>query len=132
MTNKKENLRRLGLYLLIAFALSLLLIVFRKPMETSARVSFVIVQLFSFSPAIACLITMAVTKEGFGDMKLFLVMGLLLGTRGIWGAVFLSLIVIFFISVFALITKRKSRKDLIPFGPALVIGTYLAVYLTGM
>lgn len=70
MTNKKENLRRLGLYLLIAFALSLLLIVFRKPMETSARVSFVIVQLFSFSPAIACLITMAVTKEGFGDMKL--------------------------------------------------------------
>lgn len=70
MTNKRENLRRLGLYLLIAFALSLLLIVFRKPMETSARVSFVIVQLFSFSPAIACLITRAVTKEGFGDMKL--------------------------------------------------------------
>ncbi len=70
MTNKKENLRRLGLYLLIAFALSLLLIVFRKPMETSARVSFIITQLFSFSPAIACLITRAVTKEGFGDMKL--------------------------------------------------------------
>ncbi|MBR3666406.1 MAG: CPBP family intramembrane metalloprotease [Ruminococcus sp.] len=70
MTNKKENLSRLGLYLLIAFALSLLLIVFRKPMETSARVSFIITQLFSFSPAIACLITRAVTKEGFGDMKL--------------------------------------------------------------
>lgn len=70
MTNKKENLRRLGLYLLIAFALSLLLIVFRKPMETSARVSFIITQLFSFSPAIACLITRAVTKDGFGDMKL--------------------------------------------------------------
>lgn len=70
MTNKKENLKRLGLYLLIAFALSLLLIIFRKPMETSARVSFVIVQLFSFSPAIACIITRAVTKEGFGDMKL--------------------------------------------------------------
>ena len=70
MTNKRENLRRLGLYLLIAFALSLLLIVFRKPMETSARVSFIIIQLFSFSPAIACLITRAVTKEGFGDMKL--------------------------------------------------------------
>ena len=70
MTNKKENIKRLGLYLLIAFALSLLLIVFRKPMETSARVSFIITQLFSFSPAIACLITRAVTKEGFGDMKL--------------------------------------------------------------
>ena len=70
MTNKNENIKRLGLYLLIAFALSLLLIVFRKPMETSARVSFIITQLFSFSPAIACLITRAVTKEGFGAMKL--------------------------------------------------------------
>ncbi|HNZ98469.1 type II CAAX endopeptidase family protein [Ruminococcus sp.] len=70
MTNKKENIKRLGLYLLIAFALSLLLIVFRKPMETSARASFIITQLFSFSPAIACLITRAATKEGFGDLKL--------------------------------------------------------------
>lgn len=70
MTNKNENIKRLGIYLLIVFALSLLLIIFRKPMESSARVSFVIVQLFSFSPAIACLITRAVTKEGFGDLKL--------------------------------------------------------------
>ncbi len=70
MTNKNANIKRLGIYLLIVFALSLLLIVFRKPMESSARVSFVIVQLFSFSPAIACLITRAVTKEGFGDLKL--------------------------------------------------------------
>ena len=70
MTNKKENIKRLVLYLLIVFALSLLLIIFRKPMESSARVSFVITQLFSFSPAIACLITRSVTKEGFGDIKL--------------------------------------------------------------
>jgi len=70
MTNKNENIKRLGIYLLIVFALSLLLIIFRKPMESSAKVSFVIVQLFSFSPAIACLITRAVTKEGFGDLKL--------------------------------------------------------------
>lgn len=69
---------------------------------------------------------------GFGDMKLFLVMGLLLGTQGIWSAIFLSLIVSFFAALFLLITKRKSRKDAIPFGPALVLGTYLAAYLTGM
>lgn len=69
---------------------------------------------------------------GFGDMKLFIVMGLLLGLNGIWGAIFLSLIVSFFIAVFSLITRKKTRKDAIPFGPALAIGTYLSVCLSGM
>lgn len=69
---------------------------------------------------------------GFGDIKLFLIMGLLLGLEGIWSAVFCSLFVSFVISVFLLATKKKTRKDAIPFGPALVIGTYLSVFLTGM
>ena len=69
---------------------------------------------------------------GFGDMKLFLIMGLMLGMDGIWGAIFLSLLVSFFISAFLLITKKKTRKDAIPFGPAIVIGTYLSVCLSGM
>lgn len=69
---------------------------------------------------------------GFGDMKLFVVMGLLLSLDGIWSAIFLSLIVSFFISVYLLITKKKSRKDAIPFGPAIVIGTFLSVCLSGM
>ena len=69
---------------------------------------------------------------GFGDMKLFIVMGLMLGLEGIWGAIFLSLVVSFFIAAFVLITKKKTRKDAIPFGPALVIGTYLSICLSGM
>lgn len=69
---------------------------------------------------------------GFGDIKLFIVMGLLLGLDGIWGAIFLSLIVSFLISAYLLITKKKTHKDAIPFGPAIVIGTYLSVCLTGM
>ena len=69
---------------------------------------------------------------GFGDMKLFIVMGLMLGLDGIWGAIFLALIVSFFFAMFVLITKKKTRKDAIPFGPALVIGTYLSICLSGM
>lgn len=69
---------------------------------------------------------------GFGDVKLFLVMGLLLGLKGVWSAIFLSLIVSFIISIYVLVTKRKGRKDSIPFGPAIVIGTFLSVFLTGM
>lgn len=69
---------------------------------------------------------------GFGDIKLFLVMGLLLGMEGIWSAIFLALVVSFFSAVFLLITKKKTRKDAIPFGPALVIGAYLTICLSGM
>lgn len=69
---------------------------------------------------------------GFGDMKLFVIMGLMLGLEGIWGAIFLALVVSFFIAAFVLISKKKTRKDAIPFGPALVIGTYLSVCLSGM
>lgn len=83
---------------------------------------------------VASLLCVLVVKNGigFGDMKLFAVMGLLLGTEGIWGAIFMALIVSFFIAVIALLTKKKTRKDAIPFGPAIVIGAYLSVCLSGM
>lgn len=68
---------------------------------------------------------------GFGDMKLFILMGFMLGMDGIWAAMFLALIVAFIVSIFVLVTRRKSKKDVIPFGPALVIGIYLSVFLTG-
>ncbi len=69
---------------------------------------------------------------GFGDLKLFLVMGLLLGTNGIWGAIFMSLIVAFIMAIFLLVTKKKSKKDVVPFAPSIMIGTYISVILTGM
>lgn len=69
---------------------------------------------------------------GGGDLKLFLVMGLYLGLQGTWGAVFFSLLVSFVTAVFLLATGKATRKDLIPFGPSLMIGTYLAIFLTGM
>ena len=73
MTTKKENAKRLGIYLLIVSLFVLLFFVWRKPMNESNTVFFIIYYcLFSFSPAIASLITRAVTKEEFRDMKLHL------------------------------------------------------------
>ena len=72
MTTKKENAKRLGIYLLIVFAFMLLFILCIKPMNASNTVFYIIYMIFSFSPAIASLITRAVTKEGFRDMKLHL------------------------------------------------------------
>ena len=72
MTTKKECAKRLGIYLLIVFAFMLLYILCAKPMNESNTVYYIIYMIFSFSPALASLITRAVTKEGFRDMKLHL------------------------------------------------------------
>ena len=72
MTNKLLNAKRLGIYLLIVFAASLTLILFRKVTDESRTAFFFVQQLFCWSPAIACIVTRAVTKEGFHDMKLHL------------------------------------------------------------
>ena len=72
MTTKKKNIKRLSIYLLTVFAFMLLFILCRKPMNSSNTFYFIVFYLFSFSPAIASLITRAVTKEGFHDMKLHL------------------------------------------------------------
>lgn len=73
MTTKKENAQKLGIYLLIVSLFVLLFFVFRTTMNKSNTAFFIIYYcLFSFSPAIASLITRTVTKEGFRDMKLHL------------------------------------------------------------
>lgn len=69
---------------------------------------------------------------GFGDIKLFVVLGLFLGMEGAWSAIFSALLIALAAAIFLLATKKKSRKDAIPFGPAIVLGTYLSVCLTGM
>jgi leader peptidase (prepilin peptidase)/N-methyltransferase len=93
------------------------------------------------SDALACVIIVVTSmlcrlviknSIGFGDIKLFIVMSLFQGLDGIWGAVFMSLLVSFFVAVFLLATHRKNRKDVIPFGPAIISGTFLSVFLTGM
>lgn len=69
---------------------------------------------------------------GYGDIKLFCVMGFMLGLEGIWNAIFMSLIAAFIVSVILLISKKKSRKDAVPFAPSIVLGTYISIILTGM
>ena len=69
---------------------------------------------------------------GYGDIKLFIVMGMLLGMDGIWGAIFMSLIIAFISSVILLLAKKKGKKDIVPFAPSIALGTYISIILTGM
>lgn len=80
--------------------------------------------------SIVCLIVMK-GCFGMGDIKLFIVMALFQGVVGITSSVFMSLVVSFFISVSLLITKKKTRKDAIPFAPSILIGTFVSIFMTG-
>lgn len=69
---------------------------------------------------------------GFGDIKLFAVLGLMLGADGTWSAVFVSLFISFVTAVVLLISGKKGKKDAIPFAPSIAVGTYISIILTGM
>lgn len=69
---------------------------------------------------------------GFGDLKLFLIMGLYLGMDNTWSAMFYTLLASFIASVFLLATKRATRKSVMPFAPFLLFGTFLALCLHGV
>lgn len=88
----------------------------------------------SVALVVAALLCALIIKNsiGFGDIKLFAIMGLMQGLDGIWGSIFVSLIISFIVSAVLLISKKKTRKDTIPFGPALVAGTFISICLTGM
>jgi leader peptidase (prepilin peptidase)/N-methyltransferase len=67
---------------------------------------------------------------GFGDVKLAFLLGLFLGYRsgkvlvtGVFAAFFIGGVV----ALALLVARRAGRKDAIPFGPALVVGAFIAL-----
>jgi leader peptidase (prepilin peptidase)/N-methyltransferase len=56
----------------------------------------------------------------------------LLGLDGIIGAMLNSLLITFIVAVYLMISKKKTKKDVIPFAPFLAIGTCISIILTGM
>jgi leader peptidase (prepilin peptidase)/N-methyltransferase len=67
---------------------------------------------------------------GFGDVRLAAVLGLHLGWIElplVGLGLFLSFLVASIVGIGLLVTRRKGRKDRVPFGPFLATGTLLAV-----
>ena len=69
---------------------------------------------------------------GMGDIKLMLIMCLFQGFYGVVSALFFSLFMSFLYVILVLIAKKKTRKDSVAFAPAILLGTMLSVFLTGM
>lgn len=67
---------------------------------------------------------------GFGDVKLAFLLGLFTTFRG-WEHLIVGVFLAFFIgglvAILLLITRRKGRKDAVPFGPSLVVGGWIGI-----
>jgi len=77
------------------------------------------------------LILVLVSKEkwmGWGDVKLGLFVGAILGYPLVILAIFNSFIIGSVVSIFLMATGRKKRKDVIPFAPFLVAGALIALF----
>ena len=69
---------------------------------------------------------------GMGDIKILGIMGLYQGFSGVIGSIFFTLLFTFFLSLALLLIKKKKRKSTIPFAPSMLVGTFLAILLSGM
>lgn len=66
---------------------------------------------------------------GFGDVEICILSGIYIGTRLTILMLFLSFILGGAIGAILIISKKKSRKDYIPFGPYISIATMISVLL---
>ena len=65
---------------------------------------------------------------GFGDVKLVIFLGLLLGFPKILPALFIAFAVGAIIGLLMMAFKKRGMKSEIPFGPFLVFGTFIALF----
>jgi leader peptidase (prepilin peptidase) / N-methyltransferase len=77
---------------------------------------------------IAIIILVSRGGMGAGDMKLFAVLGIVLGYKQVLLAFFLSCVIGAIIGMLLLSFKRIDRKQPVPFGPYIVVGTLLAYF----
>lgn len=69
---------------------------------------------------------------GMGDIKLFAIIGLYQGFSNAFSTVFFALVVSSVISIILLISRKKHRKDTIPFAPCVFIGMIIEIILAGI
>ena len=68
---------------------------------------------------------------GFGDVKLALFMGLFLGFPNILVALACAFVLGALVGIVLILAKKKTMRSQVPFGPFLVLGTFVALFWGG-
>lgn len=66
---------------------------------------------------------------GFGDVKLFGVIGLMAGSGGVFAVLFLSLLFSSVISIILMLTRKKTLRSSLPMAPSIYLGFAVTVIL---
>jgi leader peptidase (prepilin peptidase)/N-methyltransferase len=66
---------------------------------------------------------------GFGDVKLMGALGLYTGLSGIIVVALMAFLLGAVISILLIVTKKKKTDEYIPFGPFIVIATFIAIFV---
>ena len=66
---------------------------------------------------------------GFGDVKLMGALGLYFGLSNIIIITLLSFLIGAILSIILLVSKIKKSNEYIPFGPFIVLGTFISMYI---
>ena len=64
---------------------------------------------------------------GFGDVKLFGVIGLMSGAICTFSTLILSLLTSSVVSIIMIVLKKRSKKDSLPFGPFILVGYFFTL-----
>ena len=78
------------------------------------------------------LISLLVYKQegmGFGDIKLMTVLGLAFGIKGILVLTLIAFVIGAIVCITLLVSKKKSMKDYIPFGPYICLAAYVLMFV---
>lgn len=85
---------------------------------------------FGYFAALFLLAVIARGGFGFGDVKLAFMLGLFLtyqGWKQLGVGAFLAFLIGGVVSIGLLVSRKRGRKDAIPFGPSLVIGAWIGI-----
>ena len=66
---------------------------------------------------------------GFGDVKLMGALGLYFGMSNIIVITLLAFLIGAILSILLLVSKKRKSSEYIPFGPFIVIGTFISIYV---
>ena len=68
---------------------------------------------------------------GFGDVKFAFFMGVLLGYPAVLSAMFIAFVLGAIIGIVLMLAGKKSMQSKVPFGPFLIVGTFLSLFWGG-
>ena len=116
--------------LLLAFYVRIIIFITELLMNKVKVNDFIVKTIVVVAILIAGIIINIVTHNGigFGDIKLFIIVALYVNINDILGIIINSIFIMGIITIILLVIRRKSRKDIVPFAPAIL----LAVIVKGV